>query len=80
MVTELEAAKVAAGSEGSEAVQILWNLGSTYAQMKPPRTQEAIQMLKGFSTRACKGAKAATFKSECDQAQTLMVKLGGNPQ
>lgn len=80
MVSELEAARTAAGNEGSEAVQILWNLGSTYAQLNPPRTQEAIQMLKGFTARACKGAKAATYKSECEQAQTLMVKLGGTPQ
>jgi tetratricopeptide (TPR) repeat protein len=77
MVTELEAAKAVAGTEGGEAVQILFSLGSTYAQLKPPRTQEAIQMLKAFSTRACKGSKAQTYKTECEQSQTLISRLGG---
>jgi tetratricopeptide (TPR) repeat protein len=76
-VTELEAAKAVAPADGPEAVQILWNLGSTYAKLDPPRKQEAIQMLKGFSARACKGAKAATYKTECETAQALLVKLGG---
>jgi tetratricopeptide (TPR) repeat protein len=80
MVTELEAAKVIAPPEGAEAVQILWSLGSTYAQLEPPRKQEAIQMLKGFSSRACKGAKAQTYKTECESAQTLVAKLGGSMQ
>jgi tetratricopeptide (TPR) repeat protein len=77
MVTELEAAKGVAGSEGAEAVQILFSLGSTYAQLTPPRTQEAVQMLKAFSTRACKGSKASTYKTECEQSQTLISRLGG---
>lgn len=80
MVPELEAAKNVAPPEGSEAVEILWSLGSTYAKLDPPRKQEAIQMLKGFSGRACKGAKAASFKTECESAQTLVVKLGGTMQ
>jgi tetratricopeptide (TPR) repeat protein len=79
-VTELEAAKAVAGSDGPESVQILYSLGSTYAALKPPRTQEAIQMLKGFSTRACKGSKAASFKTECETAQTLVTRLGGTMQ
>ena len=80
MVTELEAAKNVAGNEGSEAVEILFNLGSTYAQLTPPRKTEAIQMLKGFSTRACKGAKAQSFKAQCETAQSLVTQLGGSMQ
>jgi tetratricopeptide (TPR) repeat protein len=80
MVTELEAAKTSAPTEGPESVQILWNLGSTYATMKPPRTAEAISMLKGFSQRACKGSKASTYKAECEQTQALVTKLGGTLQ
>jgi tetratricopeptide (TPR) repeat protein len=76
-VAELEAAKAVVPQDGPEAVQILWNLGSTYATMKPPRSAEAISMLKGFSSRACKGSKAATYKTECEQSQTLVTKLGG---
>jgi tetratricopeptide (TPR) repeat protein len=80
MVTELEAAKAIAPAEGPESVEILWSLGSTYAKLEPPKKQEAIQMLKGFSARACKGTKAASFKTECETAQTLVVKLGGTMQ
>ncbi len=80
MVAELEAAKAAAPAEGSEAVQILWSLGSTYAKLDPPRKQEAIQMLKGFSARACKGSKAALFKTECESSQRLVSDLGGTMQ
>lgn len=77
MVAELEAAKSVAPSDGPESVQILWSLGSTYATLDPPRKQEAIQMLKGFTARACKGAKAASYKTECDTSQTLLARLGG---
>ena len=80
MVTELEAAKQVAPQEGPESVQILWSLGSTYAKLEPPRKQEAINMLKGFSARACKGAKAQSFKTECESAQTLVASLGGTMQ
>jgi tetratricopeptide (TPR) repeat protein len=79
-VTELEAAKAIAPAEGPEAILILWNLGSTYASLKPPRSADAISMLKGFSGRACKGAKAASYKSECEQTQALISKLGGTLQ
>ena len=79
-VAELEAAKAVAPAEGSESVQILWNLGSTYATMNPPRTQEAIQMLKGFNARACKGAKAQSFRVECESTVALVQKLGGTLQ
>jgi tetratricopeptide (TPR) repeat protein len=75
-VAELEAAKQVAPADGPESVEILFGLGSTYASLDPPRKQEAIQMLKGFSTRACKGAKAASFKPQCDAAQTLLARLG----
>jgi tetratricopeptide (TPR) repeat protein len=80
MVTELEAAKAVANPEGSEAVQILYNLGSTYAQLDPPRKQEAINLLKGFNNRACKGAKALMYKTECETTATLVVRLGGTLQ
>jgi tetratricopeptide (TPR) repeat protein len=80
MATELEAAKAVAGTEGAEAVQVMWDLGSTYAKLTPPRTAEAIQMLKGFSARACKGAKAASYKSQCEGAQSLVTQLGGSMQ
>jgi len=80
MVVELEAAKGLANPEGPQAVEILYTLGSTYAVLNPPRKTEAIQMLKGFSSRACKGSKANTYKSQCETAQTLVTQLGGTMQ
>jgi tetratricopeptide (TPR) repeat protein len=80
MVTELEAAKASAPADGPEAIQILYNLGSTYALLNPPRSAEAISMLKGFSSRACKGAKAQTYKTECEISQALVTRLGGTMQ
>ena len=74
----LEKAK-AADAEGTHP-EILFNLGSTYAVMTPPKKQEALQLLKAFSTRGCKGPKAAKFKAQCDQTQTLMMNLGGSAQ
>jgi tetratricopeptide (TPR) repeat protein len=79
-VTELEAAKAVAPSDGPEAVTILYALGSTYAIMTPPKSAEAIAMLKGFNSRACKGAKANTYKAECEQSSALVSKLGGTLQ
>ncbi|MFT3771954.1 MAG: tetratricopeptide repeat protein [Minicystis sp.] len=79
-VTELEAAKASAPAEGPESITILYMLGSSYAKLKPPRSAEAISMLKGFSARACKGAKASSFKTECETSQTLVTGLGGTLQ
>lgn len=78
IVTELEAAKAVAGTEGSEAVTILYSLGSTYAKLKPPRKAEALQMLKAFSARACKGKSAERYKADCEISATLVTKLGGS--
>jgi tetratricopeptide (TPR) repeat protein len=78
MVTELEAARKVAGDEHPE---ILYNLGSTYAVLNPPRKTEAIQLLKGFSTRACRGAGATgKYKDQCEASQSLVAKLGGTMQ
>lgn len=79
-VKELEAAKGVAPTEGPEAVQILYSLGSTYAKLTPPRKQEAIEMLKGFHVRACKGNKKKTYDVECNTANTLVTALGGTLQ
>jgi tetratricopeptide (TPR) repeat protein len=76
-VAELEAAKAVAPLEGPESVLILWNLGSAYAALAPPRKAEAIALLKGFVNRACKGAKAASYRSECEMSMALISKLGG---
>ncbi|HTJ82292.1 MAG TPA: tetratricopeptide repeat protein [Polyangiaceae bacterium] len=79
-ISELEAAKAIPTGEGPESVITLYNLGSLYAQVEPPRKQEAIEMLKGFSLRACKGQKAQQFQVECETARSLVTKLGGSLQ
>ena len=78
MVSELEAARKLAGDGHPE---ILYNLGSTYAVMNPPRKTEAIQLLKSFSVRACRGSGATgKYKDQCEGAQSLVAKLGGSMQ
>jgi tetratricopeptide (TPR) repeat protein len=78
MVAELEAARKVSGEDHPE---ILYNLGSTYAVLNPPRKTEAIQLLKGFSTRACRGSGATgKYKDQCEASQSLVAKLGGTMQ
>lgn len=72
----LEKAKMA-DTEG-QAPEILFNLGSTYAVMEPPKKQEAAQMLKAFQNRACKGGRAMRYKAQCEQSQALLMKVGGD--
>jgi hypothetical protein len=79
MVVELEAAKSVAG-EGPNQVNILYSLGATYAKLDPPRKGEAIQLLKGFHARACKGSKAKIYVSECETTKSLVTELGGSIQ
>jgi tetratricopeptide (TPR) repeat protein len=73
MVGSLENAK----SVKSDDPGLLFNLGMAYAQLKPPKKAEALQRLAGFTARACKSAKAATYKTECEQAQATVQRLKG---
>jgi len=79
MVAELEAAKTVAG-EGPNQISVLYSLGATYAKLEPPRKQESIQLLKSFNSRACKGAKAKEYQSECETAKSLITDMGGSVQ
>lgn len=75
MVSALEKANDAAGDKNPE---IGFNLGSTYAVMKPPQKEKAVRLLNTFSKRVCKGAQAAEkFKDQCATASDLIQKLGG---
>lgn len=77
MVIELEAAKGVAGEEHPE---ILFNLGSTYAKLDPPRKAEALQMLAGFSARACRSKDKSKYQDQCEQSMALEAKLKGAGQ
>ncbi len=75
MVATLEKANDAAGEKHPE---IGFNLGSTYAVMKPPQKEKAVRLLNSFVKRTCKGAQAAEkFKDQCATAADLIQKLGG---
>lgn len=81
VVSELEAAKAINTGEGPEGVLILYSLGAAYADLTPPRVQEATDMLKGFVLRVCKGQKAAQYEVECEGARaTLAKKLNATVQ
>lgn len=75
MVESLETANKLGPAE--EHPEILFNLGSTYAVMNPPKKAQAIQMLKQFQARGCKGGKSDKYKEQCEQAMALIGKLGG---
>jgi tetratricopeptide (TPR) repeat protein len=74
MVSAFESANKLGGAEHPE---ILFNLGSTYAVQNPPKKTQAIQMLKQFFARACKGGKSDKYKEQCEQTNALIAKLGG---
>lgn len=78
-VTELEAARAAAGDREPDAMLILYLLGSAYAWLDPPRKAEATQLLRAFAGRVCKSAKAVHFRSECETASILIRRMGGTP-
>jgi tetratricopeptide (TPR) repeat protein len=79
MLASLEAAKASVPSDSPEGVQILYSLGIAYAQ-SGQKKQEAIQMLKGFTARACKSAQATKYKTECESSQAAIQRLGGTAQ
>ncbi|MEZ4301112.1 MAG: tetratricopeptide repeat protein, partial [Polyangiaceae bacterium] len=79
MLASLEAAKASVPSDSPEGVQILYSLGIAYAQ-SGQKKQEAIQMLKGFTARACKSASAVKYKTECESSQAAVLRLGGTSQ
>jgi tetratricopeptide (TPR) repeat protein len=74
-IAALESANAVAGDTHPE---IAFNLGSTYATMKPPEKDKAVRLLKSFNKRACAGKKGATtYKEQCETSQALVQKLGG---
>lgn len=76
MVAELEEARGHVAPDSPEQVQMFFMLGSSYTRLRPPRNAEAIEMLKMFQARACRGAKASIYRVECEMAVTLVSKLG----
>ena len=80
-ITEYEAAKKACGQCNEPGQQIAYfNLGVAYAEVQPPRKNEAIQQLQSFSKIVCRGAAAARYADQCSQTQEFVKKLGGTIQ
>jgi hypothetical protein len=54
---------------------ILYSLGVAYADLKEPKKQAAIDNLKGFEARFCKGPRKKEFEDECDTATSILAKF-----
>jgi tetratricopeptide (TPR) repeat protein len=80
-VTEYEAAKKACDSNKcNDHKEAFFNLGSAYAELNPPKKNEAIQQLQSFWKITCKGALAAKFGDQCAQSQEIVRRMGGSLQ
>ena len=80
-VAEYEAAKKICDKCNEPGQQIaFFNLGVAYAEVQPPRKNEAIQQLQSFSKIVCRGAAAARYADQCSQAQEFVKRLGGTVQ
>lgn len=58
---------------GKEHPEILFNLGSAYADLG--KNTQALQMLKKFQKQSCAGGKGMKFKDECAQVMDRIAKL-----
>jgi len=80
-VSEYEAAKKACDSNKcNDHKEAFFNLGSAYAELNPPKKNEAIQQLQSFWKVTCKGALAAKFGDQCAQSQEIVRRMGGSLQ
>jgi len=80
-VSEYEAAKKACDSNKcNDHKEAFFNLGTAYAELNPPKKNEAIQQLQSFWKITCKGALAAKFGDQCAQSQEIVRRMGGSLQ
>jgi tetratricopeptide (TPR) repeat protein len=80
-VTEYEAAKRACdGNKCNDHKEAFFNLGSAYAELNPPKKNEAIQQLQSFWKVTCKGALAVKFADQCAESQEIVRRMGGSLQ
>ncbi len=56
---------------------LLFILGRAHSESTPPRRSEALQMLRGFVKRGCRGARAREYARACSEARQLIGKLRG---
>jgi tetratricopeptide (TPR) repeat protein len=78
-VTEYEAAKKSCDSNKcNDHKEAYFYLGSAYAELNPPKKNEALQQLQSFFKITCKGSNAAKFADQCAQSQEIARRLGGS--
>jgi tetratricopeptide (TPR) repeat protein len=78
---EYEAAKKACDSNKcNDHKEAYFDLGSVYAELNPPKKNEAIQQLQSFWKMTCKGALAAKYVDQCAQSQEIVRRMGGSLQ
>jgi tetratricopeptide (TPR) repeat protein len=80
-VTEYEAAKKSCESNKcNDHKEAYFFLGGAYAELNPPKKNEAIQQLQSFWKITCKGALAVKFGDQCAQSQEIVRRMGGSLQ
>jgi lipopolysaccharide biosynthesis regulator YciM len=80
-VVEYEAAKKSCESNKcNDHKEAYFYLGSAYAELNPPKKNEAIQQMQSFWKITCKGAQAVKFADLCAQAQEIVRRVGGSLQ
>ena len=73
---QLAAVEKAEKFAGDKHPEFSFNLGSTYATMDPPQKEKAVRLLNQFTKRVCRGAKSKQFQEQCEEASSLLQKLG----
>ena len=80
-VSEYEAAKKSCESNKcNDHTEAYFYLGSAYAELNPPKKNEAVQQLQSFWKITCKGAAAKNFADQCAQSQEIARRVGGSLQ
>jgi len=80
-VTEYEAAKKSCESNKcNDHKEAYFYLGSAYAELNPPKKNEAVQQLQSFWKITCKGASAKSYADQCAQSQEIARRVGGTLQ
>jgi tetratricopeptide (TPR) repeat protein len=80
-VTEYEAAKKSCESNKcNDHKEAYFYLGSAYAELNPPKKNEAVQQLQSFWKITCKGAAAKNYADLCAQSQEIARRVGGSLQ
>ncbi len=73
---QLAAVEKAEKYAGEKHPEFSFNLGSTYATMDPPQKEKAVRLLNQFTKRVCRGAAGKKFQEQCEEASSLLQKLG----